>query len=101
MKMLWNRETGESRAYEHVDAREILKVSPDLYTDKDPKGVAIEAAPQNADALNAVHRGRGSYSVMRGDTEVLPGLNKEEADAFNEKSAAEKSEFVHERKYGV
>lgn len=35
MKMIWNKETGEARGYETVDAREILKNS-DLYTDVDP-----------------------------------------------------------------
>jgi hypothetical protein len=38
MKTIWNKETGEAREYEGVDAREILANSPELYTDVDPKG---------------------------------------------------------------
>lgn len=53
MKMLWNKETGEAREYEAVDAREMVKNSPDLYTDQnpnpgnDPDGDGKEGAPQN------------------------------------------------------
>lgn len=36
-KMIYNRETGEARNYEHVDAREILESAPELYTDREPK----------------------------------------------------------------
>lgn len=36
MKTLWNKETGEKREYEAVNAKEILQHSPDLYTDVDP-----------------------------------------------------------------
>lgn len=52
MKTIWNKETGEARAYESVDAREILANS-DVYTDqnpnppKDPDGDGKEGAPQN------------------------------------------------------
>jgi len=40
MKTIWNKETGEARSVESVDAREILNASPDLYTDVNPKGDA-------------------------------------------------------------
>lgn len=54
MKTIWNKQTGEAREYESVDAREILKHS-DVYTDhnprggdpKDPDGDGIKGAPQN------------------------------------------------------
>jgi hypothetical protein len=35
-KVLWNKETGQPREYDTVDAREILAANPDLYTDVDP-----------------------------------------------------------------
>lgn len=44
--------------------------------------------------LEAKHRGRGSYSIMRGDEEVKEGLTKEDADAFNSLSDADKAEYV-------
>lgn len=55
MKTIWNKQTGEAKAYEAVDAREILANSPDIYTDQDPKGGdpkdpdkdGFEGAPQN------------------------------------------------------
>ena len=53
MKTIWNKQTGEARAYEAVDAREILKNSPNIYTDvdpgkaKDPDGDGKEGGPQN------------------------------------------------------
>lgn len=55
MKTLWNKQTGEAREYEGVDAREILEQSPEIYTDvdpngadpKDPDGDGFEGAPQN------------------------------------------------------
>lgn len=56
-KVIWNKETGEAREYEGVDAREILATSPDIYTDvdpaagkkgkNDPDGDGFEGAPQN------------------------------------------------------
>lgn len=55
-KVLWNKQTGEAREYEGVDAREILATSPELYTDEDPTagkkgkndpdGDGVEGAPQ-------------------------------------------------------
>ena len=55
MKTIWNKQTGEALSYESVDAGEILKNSPDLYTDQDPHGDdpknpdgdGREGAPQN------------------------------------------------------
>lgn len=55
MKVLWEKSTGKAREYESVDAREMLKNSPDLYTDVDPNppdkddpdGDGKKGAPQN------------------------------------------------------
>lgn len=44
--------------------------------------------------LVAVHRGRGSYSIMRGAEELADGLTKADADQFNALSAADKAAFV-------
>jgi hypothetical protein len=47
-----------------------------------------------ARTLKAVHRGRGSFSVMDGDVEVKEGLDKAQAAAFNALSAEDKEAFV-------
>lgn len=44
--------------------------------------------------LEAKHRGRGSYSVMDGDDEVMEGLTKADADAFNALSDDDKEAYV-------
>lgn len=44
--------------------------------------------------LKAVHRGGGSYSVMRGDVEVVEKLSKDDAAAFNEMSAEDRESYV-------
>jgi len=52
--------------------------------------------PDGDSDLRAVHRGRGAYAVMRGDKdeEVLGGLTKEDAEAFNQLSAEDKASYV-------
>lgn len=45
-------------------------------------------------AVAAVHRGAGSYSIMRGDAELKGGLTKDEAATFNGKTDAEKAAEV-------
>lgn len=52
------------------------------------------AAPEPATELVAKHRGGGSYSVMRGDEEVVDKLTKEQAEAFNSLDAAGKDAAV-------
>jgi hypothetical protein len=56
----------------------------------------VQADPPAATGLRAVHRGRGSYSVMQGDTdqEVLPNLSKADAEAFNALSDDDKVAYV-------
>ncbi|MDC9825673.1 hypothetical protein PRN20_18215 [Devosia sp. ZB163] len=46
--------------------------------------------------LRAKHRGRGKYSILRGDEdrEVKEGLTKADADAFNALSAEDKEAYV-------
>jgi len=53
-------------------------------------------APNGDSDLRAVHRGRGVYAVMRGDKdeEVIEGLSKEDAEAFNNLSAEDKLAYV-------
>ena len=53
-----------------------------------------EQSDQTPDNYTAVHRGRGSYSVMLGDTEVIQGLTKADADAFNALSGEDKAAYV-------
>ena len=49
---------------------------------------AIEPAP---DTLEAVHRGRGVYAVVKGNDVLKEGLSKEDAEAFNALSDADKA----------
>lgn len=53
--------------------------------------------PEPEHDLLAVHRGRGSYSIMRGGEELLEGLTKAEADDFNALDPAARSAFVTEQ----
>ncbi len=48
-----------------------------------------------ASKFEARHKGGGSYSVFRDGTEVLDGLSKEDAGAFNELTDAEKVEYLN------
>lgn len=50
-----------------------------------------------SDELKAVHRGRGSYSIMRGSEELAEGLSKEDADAFNALTAEQKAAQLQAR----
>lgn len=42
----------------------------------------------------AVHRGRGSYSIMLGDEELKEGLSKADAETFNALSRDEQAEYL-------
>jgi hypothetical protein len=61
-----------------------------------------KVTPGNADKpdgdsdLRAVHRGRGSFSVVKGekDEEVVGGLTKAEAEEFNNLDAKAKAEYL-------
>lgn len=44
--------------------------------------------------LKAEHRGRGSYSIMRGDVEVREGLTKAQAEEFGALSDEGKEAFI-------
>lgn len=44
--------------------------------------------------LEAKHKGRGVYSVLRGSETIVEGLTGDEAKAFNAMTDAEKDEFV-------
>ena len=50
--------------------------------------------PEPGYDLTAVHRGNGSYSVMRGGDELLDRLTKTEADEFNALEPAARAAFV-------
>lgn len=67
-----------------------------------PEQGPAPVTPGNADKpngdseLRAVHRGRGSYSVVSGekDEEVVGGLTKDEAEEFNNLDAKAKAEYL-------
>ncbi len=52
--------------------------------------------PPAAIGLRAIHRGRGKYSIVRGDEdkEIREGLNKTDAAAFNSMSDEDKESYV-------
>lgn len=51
-------------------------------------------AVTNDDGLAAKHRGGGRYSIMDGETEVMAGLSKADAEAFNSMSDEDKKAYV-------
>lgn len=65
---------------------------------------AVEAMKAEATApegeLTAKHRGAGSYSILSDGEEVVEGLKKAEATAFNALDPAAKAAFVAERRKG-
>lgn len=65
------------------------------------RGDVVEAEPpeeagagEDQPMLTAVHRGNGSYSVMRGDAELIEHLSSDEADAFNALDAAGRAAYL-------
>lgn len=54
----------------------------------------VESDDAGGGSLIAVHRGRGSWSIMRGKIEVQDGLTKADAEAFNAMADDEKEAFV-------
>ncbi|MBO9099447.1 MULTISPECIES: hypothetical protein [unclassified Rhizobium] len=55
------------------------------------ESVAPKAAEPALDTLEAVHRGRGVYAVVKGNEVLKEGLSKEDAEAFNVLSDADKA----------
>lgn len=76
-------EGGKSVIREHemwaVDAREAVHNGGGRFSTA-PFSEQGAAKNDLSDELKAVHRGRGSYSVMRGNVELIEGLTKEEAE---------------------
>lgn len=52
-------------------------------------------APATTSELQAVHRGRGSFSIMQGAEEIREGLSKEEADKFNKLSPEDRAKQIN------
>jgi len=97
-KMTIYRVTGEKAKMDAIDARQTMQAHPN---DWFPTAAAAkEAAPKKeetapAPALEAKHRGKGSYSILDASgSEVMEGLSKEDAEAFNALTADEKAEYV-------
>lgn len=57
-------------------------------------GLPASDQEPDAEGLVAVHRGRGSWSIMKGDAEVIQGIDKAEAEAFNALSDDDKAAYV-------
>ncbi|RAI34535.1 hypothetical protein [Rhodoplanes serenus] len=62
--------------------------------ERDAELAALRDSPADQPELHAVHRGRGSYSIMRGTEELVDGLTKADADQFNALPAEDKAAFV-------
>ncbi|MBI5111856.1 MAG: hypothetical protein HZA68_07775 [Rhodovulum sp.] len=62
------------------------------FGEPEPAGPAVTVPD-----LHAVHRGRGSYSIMQGEEELADGLTKADADAFNALSPADRAAFVADK----
>lgn len=112
-KMTIYRVGGESAEMDAIDARRTLQSHANEWfsTAADAKAatpkpapapapaavpeVAPAPAPAEKPALEAKHRGKGSYSVLDASgAEVMEGLSKEDAEAFNAMTADEKAEYV-------
>lgn len=50
------------------------------------------------DGLKAEHHGGGKFNITEGETVLLSGLSKADADAFNGMSEEDKAAFVAEQK---
>jgi hypothetical protein len=68
---------------------------PSVHERFDPEPLADDAPTANG--IKAVHRGRGNYSVMDGDAEIVKGLSKDDALAFNDMDEEGKANFVAEK----
>lgn len=53
-----------------------------------------ETEKPGSDKLAATHVGGGAFYIMRGDERLGDKMTKEDADAFNTMSAAEKAEYL-------
>lgn len=95
--------TGEPEA--RIDAVVVLPCVADIHRERiaaayGDKVQGYEAPKAAAGEYRAVHRGRGSYSVMRGEDEVVEGLTRLEYQMFNTYSPAEQAAFVANRAKG-
>ncbi|WJR67237.1 hypothetical protein QTA58_00235 [Neorhizobium sp. CSC1952] len=81
----------DGKAVEVTDAKHLAKFRGNPFFEVIE---AKEPAKSEDNELKAVHRGRGSFSIMQGDKELKEGLSKEDADAFNAMSDGEKAEYV-------
>lgn len=72
-----------------VDAREAVQNGKGRFSTSPFSSEKAEAKNSLDDELKVVHRGRGSWSVMLGETEVVEGLTKDEAEKKLEELKAE------------
>ena len=63
-----------------VDAREAVQNGQGRFSTSPFPEKSSKAENALNDELKIVHRGRGSYSIMKGDQELVEGLTREEAD---------------------
>lgn len=91
---LWRR---EQAAKEAAQAAASATVASDAPEPVNPAPAPAEPKTAGIADLRAVHRGRGSFSVMAGDGELIEGLTKDEAKTFNALTDQAKADFVAAR----
>lgn len=57
-----------------------------------------EVEEDSVDGIRAKHKGRGVYAVVDGDTVLVEGLDKADADAFNALSDEDKAAYLEAHK---
>lgn len=86
-------EPGRSRVVDVADGY-VARVNALSFLDVKWAGAGEKAADRQP-AYEAKHRGRGSYSVMDATgAEMVEGLSKEQAEAFNAMSAEDRAAYV-------
>lgn len=78
-----------------VNDRFAKKIAGNPYFSTEAAGRKTVKEEPEAPKFEARHKGGGSYSVFRGDAEVMDKLSKADADAFNAFSDAEKADYLN------
>jgi hypothetical protein len=77
----------------------LTRANAALETENGRLKAAVEAAKgSDKPGLKAEHHGGGRFNVTEGETVLLSGLSKTEADAFNEMSPADQAKFIADKK---
>lgn len=83
-----------------TDAKELTEAQIEAFEREGVKVKAKASSKANADetGLKAEHHGGGKFNVTEGETVLLSGLSKADADAFNAMTADERKAYVEAEK---